>query len=374
MESKKKSIVKKQKSAEYADQHLQQQQQSSSEPQIQPSLNRLLRNAPPSTMQLGGKGTIRRRRLRKTNSLGSNDNLANSEAMYHFMKKFQFRDYGIIECLTFITDSGTLTSYDSVNMCANLKNQFYQFNLSNYAAQQRKRSKIKLIDPAVIQRAIPGMRVDTLEALLSSNRNQQDICELVGSDGYDYLIRLANDNQNNNNNNNKNLMTEREQRDSNLKSSNLLSPPPPTLIEEPADFLPTLVDDFEAISNTVDVVPSSWQMQSTTISSSLISREESFLSFEENLTTNSSYNDMVSSNEEIDFSSGSVSASLNKLSVSSRNLEPIYEVNTSTTTPSPPQSDISDKINEFIKKKKKVCLSNTRVEGVVHVSHSTTWI
>ena len=74
-----------------------------------------------TTIQLGGKGTIRRRRLRKSNSLNSQHG---AESLQNFLHRFQFQDCGKMDSVTFIYDNGTLATYDSVQVHGNLKNNF----------------------------------------------------------------------------------------------------------------------------------------------------------------------------------------------------------------------------------------------------------
>ena len=82
-----------------------------------------------ATRQLGGKGTIRRRRIRK--SLSTPDP-SNNEAFRHFLSKFDFDDYGNMERVTLINDNGLITSYDSIHLYSNWKNGLFYLNLSKY--------------------------------------------------------------------------------------------------------------------------------------------------------------------------------------------------------------------------------------------------
>jgi hypothetical protein len=313
----------------------------------------------PTTVQIGGKGTVRRRRLRKTSSLTGSQDLSNSDALYQFMHKFQFRDYGKLECVTFISESGTLTTYDSVNLCANLKNHFYQFNLSQYAAAQRKRSKTKLTEAA--RAPIPGLRVDRAEdLLLNRSEYQGDVRELVGPDGYDYLLELVNSNES---------VTNKLNREFRAAQAPSLAPPSVDLAVQyspSSEFTPDLADDFEAFSNIEEI---------SRATSSILTRDDSFVRFEKSLTVESSSFDVSSSTEDIinDMesmaamalaASGSRRVSYNSLNKVSTNLETICEntVISAGSIPSdttPPRSDdnTAEKTlnrSEINKKKKKV--------------------
>jgi hypothetical protein len=320
----------------------------------------------PTTVQIGGKGTVRRRRLRKTNSLTSSQDLSNSDAMYQFMHKFQFRDNGKLERVTFIGDNGTLTSYEHVNLCANLKSHFYHFNLSQYAAAQRKRSKTKLTDPGA---AISGLRVDTAQDLLLSkgDADQMDVRELVGPDGYDYLLDLVTSSGES--------VAMQLNREFKLQGPSLAGPSSADDLSiaqyTPSQFIPDLADDFEAFSNIEEI------SRANTASPSLLSKDDSFCKFEKSLTTESSSFEVTSSTEEIIgesdamaaaalAASGSRPVSSNSLNKVPTNLETICEntVIPSGNLPSdttPPRSDdnvsaLDDALNkdESNKKKKKV--------------------
>ena len=128
-----------------------------------------LQNRLHATTQLGGKGTMRRRRLRKTASL--HQDVSNTEAMRAFLKKFEFSDYGAMECVTLVEETGKVTSYDAVNLNANLKSGIFHLNLSQYKhVAQRKRSRTKTDEKSKSQSPAPsipsGVRVDTAENLL----------------------------------------------------------------------------------------------------------------------------------------------------------------------------------------------------------------
>jgi hypothetical protein len=161
---------------------------------LTPSVQQHLHHAN-STVQIGGKGTVRRRRLRKSNSLlNSQEFLNNSESLHSFLKKFSFNDCGKLEGgVTFIYDDGTLATYDSVNLNANTKHNFYHFNLSQYATN-RKRSKTKLTELNANQ-APKMVKIDRAEDLVLNPDNYEKVLELAGVDGHDYLSSLINLNQ-----------------------------------------------------------------------------------------------------------------------------------------------------------------------------------
>lgn len=236
-----------------------------------------------ATTQLGGKGTMRRRRLRKTSSL--NSDLSNSEMMRAFLNKFEFNDYGNIERVTFIEDNGQLTSYDSVKLNANLKYGFFHINLSQYKNNQTKKrriSKSKIAEEpkrssSAEQLPQKGVKINRAEDLLEKlvrinnsdilttvssenlnmfNRNnfiRNEIYELVGSDAYEYLENI-NDKLNK-------TLTETVHAKSELKESKNIDESTlndKTLerieidieIDDQTEFIPDLENvDFEAESN-----------------------------------------------------------------------------------------------------------------------------
>jgi hypothetical protein len=236
-----------------------------------------------ATTQLGGKGTMRRRRLRKTSSL--NSDLSNSEMMRAFLNKFEFNDYGNIERVTFIEDNGQLTSYDSVKLNANLKYGYFHINLSQYKNNQTKKrriSKSKIAEEpkrssSAEQLPQKGVKINRAEDLLEKlvrinncdilttvssenlnmfNRNnfiRNEIYELVGSDAYEYLENI-NDKLNK-------TLTETVHAKSELKESKNIDESTlndKTLerieidieIDDQTEFIPDLENvDFEAESN-----------------------------------------------------------------------------------------------------------------------------
>ncbi|CAF0731166.1 unnamed protein product [Brachionus calyciflorus] len=158
-------------------------------------------NLHPSTTQLGGKGTVRRRRYRKTTNLSETQI---SESMKHFLVKNEFQDYGTMEKISFINDNGDITSYDSVRLLANLKNGFYNFTF-NTQAKPKRSSKTEIpknnnnkiekaselfhtLDFIKQQSTISDLDYETRERMRIITN---EIHELVGSDAYEYLSRYA---------------------------------------------------------------------------------------------------------------------------------------------------------------------------------------
>lgn len=174
-----------------------------------------------ATSQLGGKGTIRRRRLRKTQSLTSDHN----ESKQAFINKFDLHDYGQMERITFINDKGEINSYDSVKLNANFKTGIYYLNFSQYKIAKKRRSKTKLMNEnqndtqQEAQAPQKGIRHDTAEEVLKNlefvykkengllndltdldqresvsdtlNKIKLEISSLIGSDAYEYLRNLT---------------------------------------------------------------------------------------------------------------------------------------------------------------------------------------
>jgi len=123
----------------------QQQQQPTSNLTSPPQFELKLVKQLNATRQIGGKGTIRRRRLRHKTILQSADSLHNkSEQMRSFLNKFEFADLGQMERITLISDTGKLTSYDGVNVHSNWKNGMFYLNLTKYHQQRHSTSGRKM--------------------------------------------------------------------------------------------------------------------------------------------------------------------------------------------------------------------------------------
>jgi hypothetical protein len=241
-----------------------------------------------ATRQLGGKGTIRRRRLRHKASLViSSADASNhkSEQLRSFLNKFDFGDYGQMERVTFINDNGKFTSYDAINMHSNWKNGMFYLNMSKYRqhflhkGQRMSRSKLEDESMSSIENNnndssssswSKGIKIDTAEdlmctlnyineqeAIFKQQLNKTDenqiildkldgfrtqICEIVGTrDAHTYLSRLI---QKNNNNSQKSFSSI-SNRMSNLSSTNLIDLKNFQLDDE--EEIPQLVNDFESV-------------------------------------------------------------------------------------------------------------------------------
>jgi hypothetical protein len=186
-------------------------------------LNTLQNRLHIATSQLGGKGTIRRRRLRKTQSLTSDHN----ESKLAFINKFDLHDYGQMERITFINQKGEINSYDSVRLNANFKTGIYYLNFSQYKIAKKRRSKTQIMNESQkdtqqqqeeqqVQKGIRHQKAEEVlknlefinkkeDSLLNelSDLNQRDsvldalnkikleINSLIGSDAYEYLRNLT---------------------------------------------------------------------------------------------------------------------------------------------------------------------------------------
>lgn len=258
---------------------------------------------PPLTTQLGGKGTMRRRRLRKSASLSSQHDLSNSELMHQFLQRGQFQEFGKLDRVTFISDNGTLTSYDSVPVNANLKSNMYHLNLSHYHIPARKKSKTKLTEVMLKQhqqQPTPKPITDTAESLLLNSQSKQEIYELVGTDGFDYLLNLVKGNHE--------LISRLRNRDVANNKLTETVPPADTLSEIPETDIDQSVS-FDTIA---------------TISSMNSKEDSTYSKFETNLTPNTNSLDVASSAEDIDVSNSS-GINLNSSCESAANLEAIEE-------------------------------------------------
>jgi hypothetical protein len=87
-----------------------------------------------ATCQIGGKGTVRRRRIRKSKVKYSNQN----ETFQHnlktnFLNKYKLKDEGKLNSFSFIYDDGTVRSFTTtqnteIKFSANYEKHFYHMN------------------------------------------------------------------------------------------------------------------------------------------------------------------------------------------------------------------------------------------------------
>ncbi|RNA34819.1 hypothetical protein BpHYR1_045232 [Brachionus plicatilis] len=152
-----------------------------------------------STTQLGGRGTVRRRRYRRNASLSENQM---SESMRHFLVRHEFQDYGHMERVSFIYDNGDIASYDSVRLLANLKNGFYNFSLNTQTKAKRSKSRgsslstrsdkaaelFHSLDFIQQQTQISDLDRETRERIKCVT---EEIHQLVGSDAYEFLSAFS---------------------------------------------------------------------------------------------------------------------------------------------------------------------------------------
>jgi hypothetical protein len=161
-----------------------------------------------ATTQLGGKGTMRRRRLRRTIPLLSAE-LANTEHMRSFVKKFDFADYGQMESVSFVESrTGKVTTYDSVNLMANIKSGMFHFNFAKYknvshhrrrSAQAKRDASTREKSPSPAPTSLSasvhssGVHVETAENLLRKLQTSgaSEVLALVGLDAHEYLSNFV---------------------------------------------------------------------------------------------------------------------------------------------------------------------------------------
>jgi hypothetical protein len=145
-----------------------------------------------ATTQLGGKGTIRRRRLRKTHHLSQHSQISTtSHELQNFMNKFKLSNYGTIDSVTFVKDNCKIQTYNSIDLHANLNSGIYQLNI-----------KTKVLNKN--NQLIPTKgKIENAEDLLNeiNNSDSQDrineINHLIGSDANVYLRELVENYRNN---------------------------------------------------------------------------------------------------------------------------------------------------------------------------------
>jgi hypothetical protein len=145
-----------------------------------------------ATTQLGGKGTIRRRRLRKTHHLTQHSQISTtSHELQNFMNKSKLSNYGTIESVTFVKDNCKIQTYNSIDLHANLNSGIYQLNI-----------KAKVLNKN--NQLIPSKeKIENAEDLLNeiNNSDSQDrineIYHLIGSDANVYLKELVENYRNN---------------------------------------------------------------------------------------------------------------------------------------------------------------------------------
>ena len=145
-----------------------------------------------ATTQLGGKGTVRRRRLRKTHHLTQTSQTSSiSHELQNFIHKFKLSNYGTIDSVTFIKDNCKIQTYNSIDLNANLNSGIYQLKV-----------KAKMLNKN--NQLIPTKgNIENAEDLLNdiNNSHNQDrideIYHLIGSDANEYLRELVENNRNN---------------------------------------------------------------------------------------------------------------------------------------------------------------------------------
>lgn len=180
-----------------------------------------------ATSQIGGKGTIRRRRIRKTHisntsttsTFSSINNFENK--ITNFTDKFKLNNYGDIESLTFVKDNGIVHTYDSVDLYANFNAGIYKFRIKTQQPTNFNKQKSPQIeqkqDNLPIKIKKHRSRIDNANEFLNElnnvdNINRADeIHKLIGSDAKIYLQNLIDNNKsrsyNKNNNNLSSLLS-----------------------------------------------------------------------------------------------------------------------------------------------------------------------
>jgi hypothetical protein len=90
-----------------------------------------------ATTQIGGKGTVRRRRIRKTKVKHSNQHENfNQNLKINFLNKFKLQDDGKLEGFSLVHDNGTVKSFTAssnsqLNFSANYEKNFYCMHLNS---------------------------------------------------------------------------------------------------------------------------------------------------------------------------------------------------------------------------------------------------
>ena len=132
-----------------------------------------------ATSQIGGKGTVRRRRLRHSTRANSTD----SEQLRQFEARHHLSDIGHMERVTFVQDNGKITSYDKVPVHGNAKDHIFYFDLSKYSSNtklHKTKSKTDImnassssIDELSKQTGVQVERADELLASLNFLEHQE---------------------------------------------------------------------------------------------------------------------------------------------------------------------------------------------------------
>ena len=90
---------------------------------------------------------MRRRRVRHSSSRNAS---IDAEHLRAFQNKYHLGDIGNMEQVTFIQDTGKITSYDKVPVHANNKSHIFNFDLSKYKHNKLHRNKSKQGKPCCI--------------------------------------------------------------------------------------------------------------------------------------------------------------------------------------------------------------------------------
>ena len=166
-----------------------------------------------ATTQIGGKGTVRRRRLRKTHHL-TPQIASTSQEMHNFVNKFKLSNYGTIDSVTFIKDTGKIETFNSVDLFANLNNGIFQLNINNKNKIFNKHNQL-IAKASVVDSAVNLLNELNYEQ--TSEERIKEIYELIGSDADEYL-KIINNNNNSNNNKSTVLIKSSQILDSNYRS------------------------------------------------------------------------------------------------------------------------------------------------------------
>lgn len=140
-----------------------------------------------ATTQIGGKGTVRRRRLRKTHHLTQTS--STSHELQNFVNKFKLVNCGPVDSVTFIKDNGRIQTLNSVELCANLNAGIYQLNVKNKVLNRSSQ----------LVSTTKGNAEDLLNEIKNSKNNTERIEEiqnLIGSDAIEYLKQLVENQRN----------------------------------------------------------------------------------------------------------------------------------------------------------------------------------
>ena len=160
------------------------------------------------TSQIGGKGTVRRRRVRKSSALPVLAPVDNAHTLQSFHSKHDLRNYGPMESVTFVRDNGEIQTTSAADqpcrLAANMKAGIFCLTISpspiaataaaSSSSRQHQRHSLSSASRVEYARDM----LDSLGTTSGENpeddvhlQRRLDIFARVGSDAHEFLANLV---------------------------------------------------------------------------------------------------------------------------------------------------------------------------------------